>query len=42
MKIDLEKDFSTNKLIKKNVDAEQMIFVLDDDNIQKPIINTQP
>jgi hypothetical protein len=36
MKIDL----STGKLIKENVDAGQMIFVLDRDSIQKPVINT--
>jgi hypothetical protein len=38
--IDLGKDFSTSKLIKKNVDAGQRIFVLDGDGIQRPIINT--
>jgi hypothetical protein len=33
MEIDLGKDHSTDKLIKKNVDAGQMIFVLDGDGI---------
>jgi hypothetical protein len=33
-KIDLRKDFYTDKLIKKNVDAGQLIFVLDSDIIQ--------
>jgi hypothetical protein len=40
MKIDLEKDFGTGKLIEKNVDAGQWIFILDDDSIQRPVINT--
>jgi hypothetical protein len=38
--IGLGKDLSTGKLIKKNVDAGQRIFVLDGDSIQRPIINT--
>jgi hypothetical protein len=42
MKIDLGKDFSTGKLIKKNVDAGQWIFILDGDGILRPVINTQP
>jgi hypothetical protein len=33
IKIDLGKDLSIEKLIKKNVDAGQMIFVLDGDSI---------
>jgi hypothetical protein len=33
MKIDLEKDFSTGKLIEKNIDARQRIFILDGDDI---------
>jgi hypothetical protein len=39
-KIDLGKDLSTSKLIKKNIGARQRIFVLDGDGIQKPVINT--
>jgi hypothetical protein len=39
-KIDIEKDFSTSKLIEKNVDVGQRIFVLDSDDIQMPVINT--
>jgi hypothetical protein len=33
MELDLEKDFSTDKLIKKNIDAGQWIFILDGDDI---------
>jgi hypothetical protein len=40
IKIDLEKVFSTGKLIKKNVNAEQWIFVLDNDGIQRLVVNT--
>jgi hypothetical protein len=40
MEIDLRKDFSTDKLIKKNVDAGQWIFVLDGDGIQRLVVNT--
>jgi hypothetical protein len=40
MKIDLRKDFSTGKLVEKNVDARQWIFVLDDDGIQRLVVNT--
>jgi hypothetical protein len=40
MKIDLGEEFSTGKLIKKNVDAGQRVFVLDSDGIQRPVINT--
>jgi hypothetical protein len=40
MKIDLEKGFCTGKLIEKNVDAWQWIFVLDSDDIQRPLVNT--
>jgi hypothetical protein len=40
IEIDLGKDFSTGKLIEKNVDAGQWIFILDGDGIQRPIINT--
>jgi hypothetical protein len=40
MKINLEEDPSTGKLIKKNVDMGQRIFVLDGDGIQRPVINT--
>jgi hypothetical protein len=39
MKIDLREDLSTGKLIKKNIDAAQRIFVLDGDSIQRPVIN---
>jgi hypothetical protein len=39
-KIDLGKDFSTSKLIEKNVDVRQRIFILEGDGIQGPIINT--
>jgi hypothetical protein len=39
-KINLRKGFSTNKLIKKNVDALQWIFIPDGDDIQRSIINT--
>jgi hypothetical protein len=41
-KVNLEEDLSTNKLIKKNVNVGQWIFILDGDNIQGPIIDTQP
>jgi hypothetical protein len=40
IKIDLGKVFSTGKLIKKNVDAEQWIFILDSDGIQRLVVNT--
>jgi hypothetical protein len=40
MKIDLGNDFSTKKVIEKNVDARQRIFILDGDSIQGPVINT--
>jgi hypothetical protein len=39
-KIDLGKDFTIDKLIKKNVDVRQCIFILDGDGIQRPVINT--
>jgi hypothetical protein len=42
MKIDLQKDLRTSKLIKKDVDAGQRVLVLDSDSIQGPIIDTQP
>jgi hypothetical protein len=42
MEIDLRKDLRTGKLIKKDVDAEQRVLVLDSDSIQGPIINAQP
>jgi hypothetical protein len=38
-KTDLGEDLSTGKLIKKNVDAGQWIFILDGDSIQGPIID---
>jgi hypothetical protein len=38
-KINLRKDFCTGKLIEKNVDVRQWIFVLDDDSIQRPVVN---
>jgi hypothetical protein len=40
MKIGLGKDFSIGKLVEKNVDAGQWIFVLDSDGIQRPVVNT--
>jgi hypothetical protein len=40
MKINLGKDFSIGKLVKKNVDAGQWIFILDGDGIQGLIVNT--
>jgi hypothetical protein len=39
-KIDLGENFSTGKLIKKDVDAGQWIFVLDRNGIQRLVINT--
>jgi hypothetical protein len=39
-KIDLGKDLCTDKLIEKNVDVGQCIFILDSDSIQGPVINT--
>jgi hypothetical protein len=39
-KIDLGKDFGTDKLIEKNIDAGQRIFVLDSDGIRRLIVNT--
>jgi hypothetical protein len=39
-KIDVGEDFSTDKLIKKNVDVGQWIFILDGDSIQRSVINT--
>jgi hypothetical protein len=39
-KIDLGKDLGTGKLIEKNVDVGQRIFILDRDNIQIPVVNT--
>jgi hypothetical protein len=38
--IDIGKDFSTDKLIKKNVDAGQRILVLDGDGIQRLVVHT--
>jgi hypothetical protein len=38
-KINLGKDFCTGKLIKKNVDVGQWIFVLDSDDVQRPVVN---
>jgi dynactin complex subunit len=38
--VDLGEDLTTGKLIKKNVDAGQRIFVLDSNGIQGSIINT--
>jgi hypothetical protein len=40
MKIDIGKDFCTSKLIEKNVDAGQWVFILDSENIQRPVVNT--
>jgi hypothetical protein len=40
IEIDLGEDFSIGKLIKKNIDAGQRIFVLDSDSIQRPEIIT--
>jgi hypothetical protein len=40
MKIDLRKDFSPGKLIKKNDDVGQWILVLDSDSIQRLVVNT--
>jgi hypothetical protein len=42
IEIGLKKYFSTGKLIKKNVDTGQRIFVLDGDGIQRSVINSQP
>jgi capsid protein len=39
-KVNLGKDFRTSKLIEKNVDAGQWIFVLDCDGIQRPVVYT--
>jgi hypothetical protein len=39
MKIDIGKDFSTDKLIEKNIDKGQRIFVLDSDGIQRAVVN---
>jgi hypothetical protein len=38
-KINLAKDFCTSKLIEKNVDVGQWIFVLDSDDVQRPVVN---
>jgi hypothetical protein len=40
MKVDHGKNFSTGKLVEKNVDVGQWIFVLDSDGIQRPVVNT--
>jgi hypothetical protein len=40
MKIDLEKDSYTSKLIKENIDAGKWVLVLDGDDIQRPVVNT--
>jgi hypothetical protein len=40
MKIGLGEELSTGKLIKKNVDAGQWIYILDGDSIQGSVINT--
>jgi hypothetical protein len=42
MEIDFEKDFIIGKLIKENIDTGQWIFVLDGDDIQRSVVNTQP
>jgi hypothetical protein len=39
MKIDLGKDFCTGKLVEKNVDTGQWIFVLDSEDIQRSVVN---
>jgi hypothetical protein len=40
MKIDHGEDLRIVKLIKENVNAGQRIFVLDGDDIQRPVIHT--
>jgi hypothetical protein len=40
MEIELKKDFSIGKLIEKNIDEGQWIFILDGDDIQRLVINT--
>jgi hypothetical protein len=40
MKIDLGEDFSTGKLIEKNINEGQRIFVLDSDGIQRSVVHT--
>jgi hypothetical protein len=40
MKIDLGEDFSTGKLIEKNINEGQRIFVLDSDCIQRSVVHT--
>jgi hypothetical protein len=39
-KIDLGKDFCTDKLIEKNVDVRQWIFVLDNDDVERSVVNS--
>jgi hypothetical protein len=40
IEINLGKDFNTGKLIKHNFDVVQWIFILDGDDIQRPIVHT--
>jgi hypothetical protein len=40
MNIDPREDLRTSKLIKDNVDAGQLIFVLDGDSTLRPVIHT--
>jgi hypothetical protein len=40
MKVNLVKDFYTSKFIKKNVDVGKQIFVIDNDGIQRPVVNS--
>jgi hypothetical protein len=40
MKIDLGKDFRPDKLIEKDVNAGQCTLILDNDDIQRPVVNT--
>jgi hypothetical protein len=41
-KIDLGKDFGTSQLIKENINAGQLIFILDGHRIEWTIVNTHP
>jgi hypothetical protein len=41
-KIDLGENFVSSQLIKKNIDSEKRIFVLDGHWIERSVINTQP
>jgi hypothetical protein len=39
-KVDFGKDFSTDKLMKQDIDAGQWVLVLDSDGVQWSVVHT--